>query len=114
MGITSQRAAERRKSVAPGERSAASVTRGSRPEKNRAREAGGRCSSVRYSSSYLCKPCGFERKVVELEPRNVFGQHALGAFYVRTGNKTGAMQQNYILKDLDPKLAADLLKLIPK
>jgi Flp pilus assembly protein TadD len=54
------------------------------------------------------------RKVVELEPRNVFGQHALGAFYVRTGDKTGAMQQYYILKDLDPKLATDLLALIPK
>lgn len=54
------------------------------------------------------------RKVVELEPRNVFGQHALGMVYVRLGDKTGAMQQYYILKDLDPKLAADLLKLIPK
>lgn len=41
-------------------------------------------------------------------------QYVLGAFYVRTGNKTGAMHQYYILKDLDPKLAADLLKLIPK
>lgn len=54
------------------------------------------------------------RKLVELEPRNVFAQHATGSFYVRTGNKTGAMQQYYIVKDLDPKLAADLLKLIPK
>ena len=54
------------------------------------------------------------RKVVEIEPRNVFGQHARGMLYIRTGNKTGAMQQYYILKDLDPKLAADLLKLIPK
>jgi predicted Zn-dependent protease len=54
------------------------------------------------------------RKVVGLEPRNVFGQHALGMLYVRTGDKTGAMQQYYILKDLDPKLAADLLTLIPK
>jgi Flp pilus assembly protein TadD len=54
------------------------------------------------------------RKVVEIEPRNVFGQHALGAFYVRTANKTGAMQQYYILQNLDSKLAADLLRLIPK
>lgn len=38
----------------------------------------------------------------------------LGALYVRTGNKTGAMQQYDILKDLDPKLAADLLRMIPK
>jgi hypothetical protein len=43
-----------------------------------------------------------------------FGQHALGAFNLRSGNKTGAMQQYYILLELDPKLAADLLRLIPK
>jgi Flp pilus assembly protein TadD len=54
------------------------------------------------------------RKVVELEPRNVFAQHALGVLYVRTGEKTGAMQQYYILQNLNPTLAADLLKMIPK
>ena len=54
------------------------------------------------------------RKVVELEPRNVFAQHALGVLYVRTGEKTGAMQQYYILQTLNPNLAADLLKTIPK
>jgi len=54
------------------------------------------------------------RKVVQLEPRNVFAQHALGVFYIRTGEKNGAMQQYDILKTLNPKLAADLLKSIPK
>ena len=54
------------------------------------------------------------RKVVELEPRNVFAQHALGVLYVRTGEKTGAMQQYYILQTLNPNLAADLLKMISK
>lgn len=54
------------------------------------------------------------RKVVELEPRNVFGQHALGLLYVRAGDKTGAMQQYHILQNLDPELAADLLSQIPK
>lgn len=54
------------------------------------------------------------RKVVQLEPRNVFAQHALGVLYVRTGEKNGAMQQYDILQTLNPKLAADLLKTIPK
>ena len=54
------------------------------------------------------------RKVVELEPKNIFAQHALGMLYVRTGEKTGAMQQYYILQTLNPKLAEDLLRLIPK
>lgn len=54
------------------------------------------------------------RKVVQIEPRNVFAQHALGVLYVRTGEKTGAMQQYYILQTLNPNLAADLLKTIPK
>jgi tetratricopeptide (TPR) repeat protein len=54
------------------------------------------------------------RKVVQIEPRNVFAQHALGVLYVRTGEKNGAMQQYYILQTLNPKLAADLLKSIPK
>jgi hypothetical protein len=31
-----------------------------------------------------------------------------------TGEKNGAMQQYYILQTLNPKLAADLLKSIPK
>jgi hypothetical protein len=51
---------------------------------------------------------------VQIEPRNVFAQHALGVIYVRTGEKSGAMQQYYILQTLNPKLAADLLKSIPK
>jgi tetratricopeptide (TPR) repeat protein len=54
------------------------------------------------------------RKVVQLDPRHVFAQHALGVLYVRTGEKSGAMQQYDILQTLNPKLAADLLKMIPK
>jgi protein O-GlcNAc transferase len=54
------------------------------------------------------------RKVVELEPRHIFAQHALGMVYIQTGEKTGAMQQYYLLKNLDSNLAADLLARIPK
>ena len=54
------------------------------------------------------------RKVVELEPKNIFAQHALGMLYFRTGEKTGAMQQYYILQTLNPKLAEDFLRSIPK
>ena len=54
------------------------------------------------------------RKVVELEPRHTFAQHALGMVYIRTGEKPGAMQQYYLLKNLDSNLAADLLARIPK
>jgi len=52
------------------------------------------------------------RKVIELEPNQAFAQHALGVMYVRTGEKTGAMQQYYALQNLNPKLAADLLSMI--
>jgi hypothetical protein len=34
--------------------------------------------------------------------------------YARLGNKTAAMQQYYILENLDARAAADLLKAIPK
>ena len=54
------------------------------------------------------------RKVVDEEPRNTFAQHALGMIYIRIGDKTAARQQYYILQNLDPKLAADLLAAIPK
>jgi tetratricopeptide (TPR) repeat protein len=54
------------------------------------------------------------RKMLELEPNNTFGNHALGIAYAQTGNKEGAMQQYYILQNINPRLAADLLRQIPK
>ena len=54
------------------------------------------------------------RKVIEIEPTQAFAYHALGLAYVQVGNKTGAMQQYYILQNLNPNLAADLLSKIPK
>ena len=54
------------------------------------------------------------QKLISVEPKHVYGNHALGMAYARTGNKTAAMQQYYILKDLDARAAADLLQAIPK
>ena len=54
------------------------------------------------------------RKLLAVEPRNAMGIHALGLAYASTGDKTGAMQQYYILQNVNPRLAADLLKSIPK
>ena len=54
------------------------------------------------------------RKLLEVEPNSVHGNHALGFAYARMGNKTGAMQQYYILQNLNPRLAAELLEAIPK
>lgn len=54
------------------------------------------------------------RKLVQLDPTNALGQHALGIVYVQTGEKQGALQQYDVLKDLNPRLAADLLRQIPK
>jgi tetratricopeptide (TPR) repeat protein len=54
------------------------------------------------------------RKLLEVEPKHIAGNHALGLTYARTGNKTGAMQQYYILQNLNPRLAAELLVTIPK
>jgi len=38
----------------------------------------------------------------------------VGVAYARTGNRTGAMQQYYVLQNLNPRVAADLLTIIPK
>jgi hypothetical protein len=54
------------------------------------------------------------QKLLEVEPKHVFGNHALGLVYARMGNKTAAMQQYYILQNIDPHVAAELLRLIPK
>jgi len=40
--------------------------------------------------------------------------HGLGLVYAVTGNRTGAMQQYYILQNISPDIAADLLRSIPK
>ena len=54
------------------------------------------------------------RKVLEIEPRHVYANHGLGVAYALTGDKAAAMQQYYVLKDLNPDVAADLLRQIPK
>jgi tetratricopeptide (TPR) repeat protein len=54
------------------------------------------------------------RKMLEVDPRNAIGIHGLGLAYAQTGEKTGAMQQYYLLQSLNPRLAEDLLKAIPK
>jgi Flp pilus assembly protein TadD len=54
------------------------------------------------------------RRLLEVEPKHIYGNHALGLAYVILGNKTGAMQQYYVLQTLNPRLAADLLKGIPQ
>ncbi|HSE21312.1 MAG TPA: tetratricopeptide repeat protein [Pyrinomonadaceae bacterium] len=54
------------------------------------------------------------RKMLAVEPNNTFGNHALGIAYAQTGNNDGAMQQYYILQSINPRLAADLLRQIPK
>lgn len=54
------------------------------------------------------------QKMLEGEPKHVFANHALGLVYVRMGNKTAAMQQYYILQNIDAHAAAELLRFIPK
>jgi tetratricopeptide (TPR) repeat protein len=54
------------------------------------------------------------RRLLEVEPKDVYGNHALGIAYAKTGNKTGAMQQYYILQNLNPRVAEELLPLIPQ
>jgi Flp pilus assembly protein TadD len=53
------------------------------------------------------------RKVLAIEPTHAYANHALGVAYAQTGNKTGAMQQYEVLKQLNASLAADLLKHMP-
>jgi tetratricopeptide (TPR) repeat protein len=54
------------------------------------------------------------RKLLAIEPNHIFGNHSLGLAYAQTGDKTGAMQQYYVLQNLNPRLAANLLEAIPK
>lgn len=53
-------------------------------------------------------------KVLQSEPTNVYANHALGLIYVMTGDMTAAMQQYYVLKDLNADVAADLMRAISK
>lgn len=54
------------------------------------------------------------QKLLQIEPKHAFANHGLGRAYALTNNRVGAMQQYHILKDIDPRLAADLLAEIPK
>jgi len=54
------------------------------------------------------------RKLIAIEPNHVYGNHLLGVAYATLGDKTAAMQQYYVLQSLNPQLAADLLRSIPK
>jgi len=49
---------------------------------------------------------------VELEPRNVDANLKVGLEYLSLGNKQAAIQQYYVLKDLDPEQAKQLYGLI--
>jgi Tfp pilus assembly protein PilF len=53
-------------------------------------------------------------KLLAEEPNNQHRNFTLGQVYALLGDNTGAMQQYYILQNLNPRLAADLLKQIPK
>jgi len=48
------------------------------------------------------------------EPTHEYGNFSLGQVYAQLGDKTGAMQQYYVLQNLNPRLAALLLAQIPK
>lgn len=54
------------------------------------------------------------RKLLAEDPKHEQGNFALGQVYALIGDNTGAMQQYYILQNLNPRLAADLLQQIPK
>lgn len=54
------------------------------------------------------------RRVLQAEPANGFALHSLGQAYFATGDKTAAMQQYHVLKNLDPGKAADLLRIISR
>ena len=54
------------------------------------------------------------QKMLAVEPKSAVGNHALGLAYAQTGDKNGAMQQYYILQSINPRLAADLMRSIPK
>jgi two-component SAPR family response regulator len=54
------------------------------------------------------------RKLLAEEPNHEYGNFTLGQVYALLGDNTGAMQQYYILQNLNPRLAASLLQQISK
>lgn len=54
------------------------------------------------------------QQALQADPTDVFALNELGKTYYRSGDKTAAMQQYYILKNLDANKAADLLKVISR
>ena len=54
------------------------------------------------------------RKLLAEQPADEYGNFTLGQVYAQLGDKTGAMQQYYVLQNLNPRLAAELLKQIGK
>lgn len=54
------------------------------------------------------------RKALEINPTDPFVVHALAFAYLGAGDRDAARQQYNILKDLDPRAAADLLQAISR
>ena len=54
------------------------------------------------------------RKLLAEEPTHEYGNFTLGQVYAQLGDNTGAMQQYYVLQNLNPRLAAELLRQISK
>ena len=54
------------------------------------------------------------RKLLAIEPNHIYGNHMLGLAYAQLGEKNAAMQHYYVLQNLNPQLAENLLKSIPK
>lgn len=54
------------------------------------------------------------RKLLTEDPKHLQGNFALGQVYAQMGDKTGAMQQYYVLQNLNPRLAEKLLQMISK
>jgi tetratricopeptide (TPR) repeat protein len=52
------------------------------------------------------------RKVLQVEPTNIFALYGLAQVYFRSGDKPAAMQQYQLLKGLDARMAAELLRYI--
>jgi tetratricopeptide (TPR) repeat protein len=52
------------------------------------------------------------KRVVELEPRHIDANLKIGIEYLNLGNKDAAIQQYYVLKNIDPEQAQQLYYLI--
>lgn len=60
-------------------------------------------------SDNYAKAMAFLKTAVRLDPRNAEARFSLGEAYLEIGNRKGAMEQYVALKDLDAKLAEELL-----